>query len=58
MLIYWHTELASIQANVCVHVQSKPMSYAEIREENSSDIKASVATSVVRKQMHMPHLLF
>lgn len=28
--------MASIQASVCVHVQSKLMSYTEIREEHNS----------------------
>lgn len=46
--------------DVCVPVQSKPMSYTEIREEhNSFDIKASAAATVIREEMHMPHdLLF
>lgn len=32
--LYWHiNKLASIQASVCVCVQSKPTSHTEIREE-------------------------
>lgn len=41
-----------------IHVQSRPTSYTEIKEEYKSDIKAHVLASVVGKAMHIPHVLF